>query len=331
MVLSGGIQSYFTDAVVRARLRSTLLAAFARVMSSLISPRVRSPVPPARRRASGHAAPPDAAPPDAPSPGDGSASDDSARHGGVARLTARLRDKVSAGDWLPILRSLPAGKGGVGLTFDDGPAPETTPLLVRLLRAHGAMATFFLTGQRAATTPALVGALVEAGHDVFPHGWRHVRHDRLAPEELIADMARTEQVLARFRVAPSPYLVRLPYALGHTTARVHRALRAWRADAQIVHWNHDTHDWALADGCGDLAQLRAVCADAADRTVARPDLAGCILLMHEYPFDVTAPLCAAIAPVFVSALLERLRARGLHGRRVPPLRPQPLFRRFVRG
>src|SRR5690606_25083184 len=44
----------------------------------------------------------------------------------------------------------------VALTFDDGPDPESTPQLLDLLARHGARATFFMIGERAAAHPELV-------------------------------------------------------------------------------------------------------------------------------------------------------------------------------
>lgn len=205
----------------------------------------------------------------------------------AAGLAARVRGKISAGAWLPFIRRLLTRDRSVGFSFDDGPAPQTTPALIALLRAYGAGATFFLPGERASAYPDLAGALVAAGHDVFPHGWRHIRYAAVAPGVLIADLERAEALLCRFRPTPSPYLVRLPYGSGHTTPGVHRALRAWKPDVQIAHWDCLTEDWTFADGCTDAAQLHAVCDAAAERTLARPDAAGSILLLHENPYKTS--------------------------------------------
>src|SRR4051812_42681693 len=46
----------------------------------------------------------------------------------------------------------------VWLTIDDGPDPEDTPRILQLLADHGARATFFVIGEKAARHPALIGA-----------------------------------------------------------------------------------------------------------------------------------------------------------------------------
>jgi peptidoglycan/xylan/chitin deacetylase (PgdA/CDA1 family) len=60
----------------------------------------------------------------------------------------------------------------VALTIDDGPDPTTTPELLRVMRSHGARATFFLLGERAQRRPDLVRRVVADGHEVANHRMR---------------------------------------------------------------------------------------------------------------------------------------------------------------
>ena len=61
----------------------------------------------------------------------------------------------------------------VVLTFDDGPAPATTPEVLDALKAQCVEATFFLIGRNAAAHPALVRREVADGHSVGHHTWDH--------------------------------------------------------------------------------------------------------------------------------------------------------------
>src|SRR6516225_5676815 len=63
----------------------------------------------------------------------------------------------------------PRGDRRVALTLDDGPDPEATPRLLRLLASRGARATFFLIGERAARHRDLVRAMVAEGHEIGNH------------------------------------------------------------------------------------------------------------------------------------------------------------------
>jgi hypothetical protein len=51
----------------------------------------------------------------------------------------------------------------IALSFDDGPHPATTPGILDALGRHGARATFFLLGARAAAHPAVVPRIVGRG------------------------------------------------------------------------------------------------------------------------------------------------------------------------
>ncbi|HYN23388.1 MAG TPA: polysaccharide deacetylase family protein [Thermoanaerobaculia bacterium] len=76
----------------------------------------------------------------------------------------------------PNLSRLPdaaAGRGEVGLTFDDGPDPEVTPKVLDLLDGSGARATFFCIGRRVEAHPDLAAEIVRRGHHIGNHTWSH--------------------------------------------------------------------------------------------------------------------------------------------------------------
>ena len=54
----------------------------------------------------------------------------------------------------------------IALTFDDGPYPMTTPLLLDALRDLRVPATFFLIGRDAEYFPELTARIVRAGHEL---------------------------------------------------------------------------------------------------------------------------------------------------------------------
>jgi peptidoglycan-N-acetylglucosamine deacetylase len=72
----------------------------------------------------------------------------------------------------PVLAHLPVTAKRVWLTIDDGPSADTRALL-DLLDAHGAKATFFVVGERAAAQPDLVREIVARGHGIGNHSSRH--------------------------------------------------------------------------------------------------------------------------------------------------------------
>jgi peptidoglycan/xylan/chitin deacetylase (PgdA/CDA1 family) len=64
-------------------------------------------------------------------------------------------------------------KGHVALTFDDGPDPDVTPIVLDLLDRHGAKASFFCIGRRAAAHPEIVRDIIRRGHSVENHTYWH--------------------------------------------------------------------------------------------------------------------------------------------------------------
>src|SRR5215467_7250234 len=55
--------------------------------------------------------------------------------------------------FVPVVDRLATRDRIVALTFDDGPDPVVTPRILDVLGAHGARATFFVLGERAARHP----------------------------------------------------------------------------------------------------------------------------------------------------------------------------------
>lgn len=61
----------------------------------------------------------------------------------------------------------------VALTFDDGPHPVTTALLLDTLKAHKVRATFFVVGQKAEEYPELLRRIAQGGFQVACHTYSH--------------------------------------------------------------------------------------------------------------------------------------------------------------
>jgi peptidoglycan/xylan/chitin deacetylase (PgdA/CDA1 family) len=85
----------------------------------------------------------------------------------------------------------------VALSFDDGPHPEFTPRVLEILQQHQARATFFLIGERAARRPALVDAILAAGHELGNHCWRDGPIVKLTDEDFARSLDQTAEVLHR--------------------------------------------------------------------------------------------------------------------------------------
>jgi peptidoglycan/xylan/chitin deacetylase (PgdA/CDA1 family) len=98
----------------------------------------------------------------------------------------------------------------VALTIDDGPTPEWTPQVLKILQRHSAKATFFRVGERAQAAPGLVVQTADAGHEQGNHTWQHsdlTQHDEVFDRD---SLERTHELLAKL-TGQAPTLCRPPY------------------------------------------------------------------------------------------------------------------------
>ena len=180
----------------------------------------------------------------------------------------------------------------VALTFDDGPAPGTTPAVLDRLDELGLTATFFCVGELAALEPDLVKELVRRGHQVETHGYRHEHHFLHTPRWVVRDLEEALAALATAGVRPSWY--RPPY--GQTTSGT--LLAAQRHHLRLALWSAWGREWVPSDS-GVVA-----------RRVERALTPGAIVLLHDTdafsPDGSVSRMLEALGPI-----AEALHARGL--------------------
>jgi peptidoglycan/xylan/chitin deacetylase (PgdA/CDA1 family) len=188
-----------------------------------------------------------------------------------------------------IVSRVPTPDSVVALTFDDGPVSARADSLVEILRAHGARATFFVTGAEVAAAPDAARALVAAGHELGNHTYSHRRMVLRTPGTMRSEIAHTD-TLIRAAGERGPIHFRPPY--GYKLAALPYLL--WRADRTTVTWDvePDSYPEVAATPDGIVTHVLAR---------VRP---GSIILLHPwYPSRATS-LAA------VPALIDSLHARG---------------------
>lgn len=123
--------------------------------------------------------------------------------------------------FLPTICRGRPGSVGVALTFDDGPSPDSTPLLLELLARYRLTATFFVVGEKAARHPALIAEILAHGHSIGNHSFQHDYLLMLrTPDHLEQDIRSTQEVLRRANIVPRVF--RPP--IGITGPRLKKAL-----------------------------------------------------------------------------------------------------------
>ena len=183
---------------------------------------------------------------------------------------------------------------GVAVTFDDGPHPEGTPLVLEALREAGAPATFFLAGEQVARRPALAAEIVAAGHRVELHCHRHRNQLRLTPGQVLEDAERGRAAIEE-ATGQAVHDYRPPYGIFSASGLRTIRRRGWRP----VLWSLWGKDWK-ADATAESIAKRATSGAAA----------GDILLLHDadyYSAGGSWTRTAAALP----AILEALGGQGL--------------------
>ena len=162
------------------------------------------------------------------------------------------------------LSRLPTRERLVALTFDDGPHPQTTPIVLDALAAEGVPATFFILGCYAERWPDIVRRAVDEGHEVANHGYFHRRLHFAGPRVVRDDLERGTSAVAR-ATGIRPRLFRAPH--GFRSPFVSPVARS--LGQAIVGWTYGVWD---SDRPGAEAIARRTLAGA------RP---GAIVLLHD--------------------------------------------------
>lgn len=197
----------------------------------------------------------------------------------------------------PNLVRLPAvcrEQGLVALSFDDGPDPEVTPVVLDLLHRYGATASFFVVGERAATRPDLIAEMIRRGHSVENHTQTHpllfachgmggIRREVMAAQATIRRIAGSDAAFFR-----APAGVRSPL--------LDPVLN--RAGLRYASWTRRGHDTIRRDPEAVLDRITAGLR------------AGDIVLLHDGSC-ARAPDGSATVLTVLPRLLQRLQAQGL--------------------
>lgn len=169
----------------------------------------------------------------------------------------------------------------VALTFDDGPSPKYTPLLLDGLKERNVRATFFLLGKNVKENQELVQRMQAEGHLLGNHTYNHVQLNKIPETTARQEILKTNNEIYE-ATGKYPEYMRPPYG-------------AWKKNMELcvemlpVFWDIDTLDWKSQN------------VDAILKAAGEEPEDGSIILMHdEYQTSVEAALL----------LVDRLKEKG---------------------
>ncbi|MDR1671680.1 MAG: polysaccharide deacetylase family protein [Alistipes sp.] len=130
---------------------------------------------------------------------------------------------IGSGVWVKTLFYADTDRREIALTFDDGPHPEHTPLVLDVLSRHGSKATFFVTGERAAAHPEIVRRIADEGHAIGNHTQHHSSWFPLKSARAMArEIEECDEVIEKI-TGTRPEMFRPPF--GVTNPSLARALK----------------------------------------------------------------------------------------------------------
>ncbi len=150
--------------------------------------------------------------------------------GGGAAL--RADQSVEAGG-----AALEESRKEIALTFDDGPHPVYTKLLLDGLRKRGVKVTFFLIGQNLDGNEDLVRQMKEDGHLIGNHSQKHMQLTRESAQDACNQIQCTNEKLESI-TGEMPHYIRPPYG-------------SWSEELEcmvpmtVVLWDIDPLDWKV--------------------------------------------------------------------------------------
>jgi len=153
------------------------------------------------------------------------------------------------------------------LTFDDGPHPASTPLILEILSSHHINAIFFCTGIKSEKYPDLVEKIKSSGHVVGNHGYSHLNGWKTSRSSYIADIERADRLT-------SPDFFRPPY--GRLTPGQYNSLKN---KYKIFFWDLMPYDFDTALGVTDVLNII--------KKNMRP---GSIIVLHDSPLSCATRL-----------------------------------------
>jgi chitin deacetylase len=161
----------------------------------------------------------------------------------------------------------------LALTFDDGPDPINTPVVLKALATYHAHATFFVIGGIAKRHPELLRKIVAGGNCVGNHSFSH-------PISVSADRARRElddtAAAIKKAIGRNPTCFRPPYGilkgnLAHVAAGLGYAVVTWTVSSadtrpidsrfianNVIHTPNPGDIVLMHDGAGHKATAAAV-------------------------------------------------------------------------
>ena len=139
------------------------------------------------------------------------------------------------------------------LTYDDGPSPKYTPMVLANLATANEKTTFFWLAENVEMFAPTVRAAKAAGMALNNHSYTHMNLVKASPEDLQHEIVDAVELETK-AYGEKPRFFRCPYGSGVNTESIRQLI----ADQGMIHvlWNVDSLDWSDKDPDSVLARTK---------------------------------------------------------------------------
>lgn len=141
----------------------------------------------------------------------------------------------------------------IALTFDDGPNPSVTPLLLDLLARHSVKATFFLIGKNVEANPAIARDICARGHVIGNHTHTHPNLTFRSSASIVDELQRCDDAIES-AMGRKPCWMRPPF--GYRGPLL--ASAAHKRGKRVAMWSFAAYDWKPQTADTTIRRLRGV-------------------------------------------------------------------------
>ncbi|VDB90094.1 unnamed protein product [Peniophora sp. CBMAI 1063] len=203
-----------------------------------------------------------------------------------------------------------APDGQVGISFDDGPIPESSDVLYQFLQENNIKATHFFIGVNILWgSKEFMTAYETLQDDIAVHTWTHPYMTTLSNEDVVAQLGWTMEIIHNSTGGRIPRFWRPPY--GDSDIRVSAIAREVFGLKTVI-WNQDTEDWSMATTDLTLQSVE----NSLHGWYAGPKSPGLIILEHELTNDTVGAFINTF-PAAMSAGWKAVSVAQLDGLNTP--------------
>lgn len=174
------------------------------------------------------------------------------------------------------------------LSFDDGPNPDTTPVILHTLKQYDANATFFCVGENVDKNPDLYEMIRNNGHKVGNHTYNHLNGWKTSKVKYLENVQKCREVL-------NSLIFRPPYG------------RISRSQKKSLSRHYDIFMWTVLSRDYDARISRETCLEKTWEHT-RP---GAIVVFHDHPKAIEK------VEYVLAQYLERAREHGYRFKSLP--------------